>query len=378
MKHLILLLILSLFEPSTANAQATNDMPDTHKLGMALDYFAGGKYHEALMMFLKIDKKYKLNPRFKAYIGVCYYHEWEYEEACKYLDEAIPELDAFAKSERNVYYNVAAESHFELKEYDEALGLFFNALEKDRTCGEYAVNIAETLVLMHRDTPDKALQIAQNWVKNYPENPLAHHTLASFGGSSPAYDSAYSRTFFDNFASGYEETLSHLNYCLPQKIKQLLETVKGTVLDLGCGTGLIAETLASADNHFIGVDISSQMLEIARSKQLYQELINQDILAYLQSRPLPRPDLIIAADVFCYMAELGPVFNLCAPCPLCFSIEKGTANSSCLMPSGRYTHHPDYIKHLLTSAGYSKINQYDIILRQENHQDVPGLIYIAR
>ena len=266
----------------------------------------------------------------------------------------------------------------DLKEYDEALGLFFNALEKDRTCGEYAVNIAETLVLMHRDTPDKALQIAQNWVKNYPENPLAHHTLASFGGSSPAYDSAYSRTFFDNFASGYEETLSHLNYCLPQKIKQLLETVKGTVLDLGCGTGLIAETLASADNHFIGVDISSQMLEIARSKQLYQELINQDILAYLQSRPLPRPDLIIAADVFCYMAELGPVFNLCAPCPLCFSIEKGTANSSCLMPSGRYTHHPDYIKHLLTSAGYSKINQYDIILRQENHQDVPGLIYIAR
>ena len=56
-----MLLILSLFEPSTANAQATNDMPDTHKLGMALDYFAGGKYHEALMMFLKIDKKYKLN-----------------------------------------------------------------------------------------------------------------------------------------------------------------------------------------------------------------------------------------------------------------------------------------------------------------------------
>ena len=266
----------------------------------------------------------------------------------------------------------------DLKEYDEALGLFFNALEKDRTCGEYAVNIAETLVLMHRDTPDKALQIAQNWVKNYPENPLAHHTLASFGGSSPAYDSAYSHIFFDNFASGYEETLSHLNYCLPQKIKQLLGTVKGTVLDLGCGTGLIAETLASADNHFIGVDISSQMLEIARSKQLYRELINQDILAYLQSRPLPRPDLIIAADVFCYMAELGPVFNLCAPCPLCFSIEKGTANSSCLMPSGRYTHHPDYIKHLLTSAGYSKINQYDIILRQENHQDVPGLIYIAR
>ncbi len=99
-------------------------MPDTRKLGIALDYFTGGKYHEALIMFLKLDKRYKLNPRFKAYIGLCYYYEWDYEQACKYLDNALPSLTIYAPAERSIYYNAAAESHFELKEYRLAIPVY--------------------------------------------------------------------------------------------------------------------------------------------------------------------------------------------------------------------------------------------------------------
>ena len=124
MKRILSLFMLVCFAFNPSYAQRGDAGTDTRKLGMALDYFAGGKYHEALMMFLKLDKKYKLNPRFKAYIGICHYHEWNYEEACRYLDEAIPELDAFSPSERSVYYSAAAESHFELKEYDEAIPLY--------------------------------------------------------------------------------------------------------------------------------------------------------------------------------------------------------------------------------------------------------------
>lgn len=94
------------------------------KLGMALDYLTANKYHEALILLVQLDKKYKLNYRFKAYIGICHYYEWEYEEACRYLDEAIPHLDAYAPDERCLYYSVAAESHFELKEYAEAIPYF--------------------------------------------------------------------------------------------------------------------------------------------------------------------------------------------------------------------------------------------------------------
>lgn len=110
--------------PISANNSFHDTIPDTHKLGVALDYFAGGKYHEALMMFIKLDKRYNLNPRFKAYIGLCYYYEWNFVQACQYLDKALPELNIYAPSERSVYYNAAAESHFELKEYAQAIPIY--------------------------------------------------------------------------------------------------------------------------------------------------------------------------------------------------------------------------------------------------------------
>ena len=101
---------------------------DSERLGMALEYFQSGKYHEALLLFEQLDKAYDLNPRYHGYMGVCYYYEWAYEEACKYLDEAIPKLDAFAPHERSVYYYIDGESHFQLQQYKQAIPYFEKAL----------------------------------------------------------------------------------------------------------------------------------------------------------------------------------------------------------------------------------------------------------
>ena len=101
---------------------------DSERLGMALEYFQSGKYHEALLIFERLDKEYTLNPRYHAYMGICHYYEWEYEEACRLLDEAIPQLEAFAPHERSVYYYADGESHFQLKQYAEAIPFFEKAL----------------------------------------------------------------------------------------------------------------------------------------------------------------------------------------------------------------------------------------------------------
>lgn len=123
MMRLLVFIILLLALQTPADAQKKSN-PDSKTLGKALDYFSGGKYHEALMLLAGLDKKYKLNPRFKAYIGICYYHEWEYERACKYMDEALPDLEVYAPQERSIYYNTAAESHFMLEEYEKAVPLY--------------------------------------------------------------------------------------------------------------------------------------------------------------------------------------------------------------------------------------------------------------
>lgn len=97
---------------------------DAELLGKALDYFTSQKFHECLGILEGLDKKYRLNPRYKAYLGVCYYYEWDYEHAVKCLDEAIPQLEAFAPHERSFYYWADAESHFNLQRYAEAVPLY--------------------------------------------------------------------------------------------------------------------------------------------------------------------------------------------------------------------------------------------------------------
>lgn len=97
---------------------------DAERLGMALEYFQSAKYHEALLIFQKLDAQYRLNPRYMAFIGVCYYYEWNYPEAIKYLDGSIPQLSNFAPHERSFYYWANAESHFNLKKYKDAVPLY--------------------------------------------------------------------------------------------------------------------------------------------------------------------------------------------------------------------------------------------------------------
>ena len=101
---------------------------DTERLGMALEYFTAGKYHESLLLFQKLDKSYRLNDRFKAYIGLCYYHEWDFEKAAEYLDKVLPNLSALSPQERNVYYYADAESHFNMGDYENAIPLYEESL----------------------------------------------------------------------------------------------------------------------------------------------------------------------------------------------------------------------------------------------------------
>lgn len=93
----------------------------TEQLGKALEYFTSQKYHECLMIMQELDKQYRLNPRYKAYLGVCYYYEWDYKHATQYLSEALPQLTNFSPHERSFYYWANAESLFDLQKYTEAI-----------------------------------------------------------------------------------------------------------------------------------------------------------------------------------------------------------------------------------------------------------------
>lgn len=116
--------------PSTAlSAQyGQQTKSDREILNKAVDYFQSGKYHEALIMFKKLDSRYRLNLRFKAYMSVCHYYDGEYKDCKAIVDSIADRLDVFAPHERSVYFYDAGESCFFLKKYQKAIDYFERVL----------------------------------------------------------------------------------------------------------------------------------------------------------------------------------------------------------------------------------------------------------
>jgi len=118
---IIFALVLTGMSPTTMQDRKSSD---SEQLGKAIEYFQSGKFHEALLIFDKLDRRYKLNPRFRAFLAVCYYYDWNDEKVCEYLDSIIPQLEPFAPHERSIYYFLNAESHFNLGQYKEAISYY--------------------------------------------------------------------------------------------------------------------------------------------------------------------------------------------------------------------------------------------------------------
>lgn len=123
------------FSPSLAHSKKIEENPtfqekkgdrkaDAEQLARALDYFSSEKFHECLILLQPLNRRYKLNPRYRAYMAVCLYYEWEYAEAIRLFDEVIPQLQGLAPHELSLYYWMDAESYFALQQYDRALPLY--------------------------------------------------------------------------------------------------------------------------------------------------------------------------------------------------------------------------------------------------------------
>ena len=267
----------------------------------------------------------------------------------------------------------------DIGEYEQALDLFLDAFMKNKQTVDYSINLAETLVLFHQQSPERAAQIAQIWANAAPDNPFAAHTLNAFRKSSTAeVDKKYAKALFDAFASSYDKTMDNIKYNVINKIKDLKIHLQGNILDLGCGTGIAGKTFYNNLTVFTGIDISRKMLDIAHSTGAYKYLYQQDITEYLQENNL-KYDFILALDVVDYIENFEKIAKLAKRTPFLFTIENADSSvkTLTLMPNGRYKHNPTYIENILKAAGYHDIKKYELTLRQENTQDVAGTLFYA-
>jgi predicted TPR repeat methyltransferase len=196
----------------------------------------------------------------------------------------------------------------------------------------------------------------------------------------------YVAALFDQYADDFDHHLQHvLQYRAPQLLLAALDEagmLAGDIdaLDLGCGTGLCGPLLRPYARALAGVDLSPQMLEQARRREVYDELACADIVEYLQARAAPC-NLLVAADVLVYFGDLQPVFRaarrvLAEGGAFAFTVEAQEAGDYVLRPTGRYAHSRAYLEALAQAHGFQARSIAGQVLRKDDAQDISGLVAV--
>jgi predicted TPR repeat methyltransferase len=218
--------------------------------------------------------------------------------------------------------------------------------------------------------------------------------LARLGAGEPgaAMAPAYVRSLFDQYAPNFDQALVEgLGYRGPELLREALRAVAAArhrqfrfsrAVDLGCGTGLVAEALRACCGTIVGVDLSSAMAAAARRKNVYADVVVADMTDFIAAQPEASCDLVVAGDAFVYVADLAPVCRAVARALVpdglfAFTVETHPGAGVALGEKLRYAHGADHVRAALDAAGLAPFALDEGATRSENGVPVPGLLVIA-
>jgi predicted TPR repeat methyltransferase len=217
----------------------------------------------------------------------------------------------------------------------------------------------------------------------------ASYALAALGAGAPpaAAPAQYVSRLFDDYAEKFDDHLTgRLRYQTPallaERVTRLFPSRDLDVLDLGCGTGLIGPLLRPLARSLVGVDLSGNMLEKARERGVYDDLVRAELTAFLETRRAAF-DLVVASDVFTYIGDLGAVFAAVRAASRAggafgFSVEAGEEENFVLRPTRRYAHSESYLRDLARAHGFVTESVEPLAIRQEQDADVRGYLVVMR
>lgn len=217
-----------------------------------------------------------------------------------------------------------------------------------------------------------------------------HLARLGAGTGQPEMSAAYVRSLFDQYASGFDSHLTgQLQYRGPQILRQAIRAACDTlrrephfahVLDLGCGTGLMARELADHAGRIDGVDLSPRMVALARETGLYTQLSSADVVAFLHAQTL-YADLIVAADVLVYIGDLAPLMAACSARLqtgglFAFTVQKAEGEGYRLGADMRYHHSAAYLTDIAAAHGLNIVTCETVSTRHDEGRPVPGLVAV--
>ena len=217
-------------------------------------------------------------------------------------------------------------------------------------------------IAIRQEQREKAVHLLKKALQINPSDTISQHMLSSLQGTHYNQKACpeYARNLFDNYALYYDKHLREtLSYEVPEQIAQILRDNSisnvNCTLDLGCGSGLSGEALRSMTAVLDGVDISPKMLLQAKNKSIYDALIEQEIIHYLQDKN-DKYSLIVAADVLPYFGCLSVLFPLLRQQledngHVVITHEQNSDTPWLLQDNGRFSHQSSYVTELAEQSG---------------------------
>lgn len=349
---------------------------DRFLLGVA--HFEAGRLDEAAADFEAALALAPGRPSLLLNLGLTRLHQGRWDDAVVHLQAATAADPAQAGA-----WVVLARCLGQLGRPDEALAALDRALTLDDTIAE-AWSLRGNLLREQRRLGEAARSFERALALG-AEPELHRYYLAAVSGQPAPGGNVprdYVEALFDDYADDFQHHLVEgLRYQGPQRLLQLLQEHGArrfdAALDLGCGTGLCGALLRPLSGHVAGVDLSSVMVEHARTSGHYDSLQHGDVTEALQGEPA-RLDLVIAADVFIYVGRLEAVFAgvahaLRAGGWFAFTVERAPDDAEVqLLPSLRHAHAEPYLRRLAAEHGLDVCMLREAPIREDQGRPVPG------
>jgi len=270
---------------------------------------------------------------------------------------------------------------------DAAQASYLRAIEIKPGLSQPYLNLGRLLQQLGRAGEARACY-AQALAQDLEPGVFQHLLDAAEGASTAQAPPAYVRATFDSLAQQFDRHLiDTLDYHIPEMLSRALRELSPPaqmdILDLGCGTGLCGDRLRDLARRLVGVDLAPKMLEVARGRGCYGELVQAEIGQYLPAQASASFDLVVAADVLIYIGDIGQVMNEVARVlrpggRFAFSIEQPSeaCDSYRLEQSGRYAQSLAYVRKLARELGLAERSCQDVAIRKHGAQALPGQLLL--
>ncbi|MFD0461537.1 class I SAM-dependent DNA methyltransferase [Microvirga aerilata] len=125
------------------------------------------------------------------------------------------------------------------------------------------------------------------------------------------------------------------------------------------------------------------MLEKAQKTGLYEALHEGELVGFLSGRAAAEADLLVAADVFVYMAALDAVFReahrvLSREGLFAFTVQAHEGEGFVLGEDPRYAHGESYLRGLAEASGLTVAIFERVSTREDRGVPVPGFLGVLQ